>query len=134
MERLGTGTIDMNRLSVASNLHEPEFITNEEFKGVLWRPATGQVTDQVDDQVDDRGSSGEVERVVLVLEGEMKRTEIQGVLELKHEDHFRDNYLIPAMEAGLVEMTIPGKPNSSRQQYRLTSKGQALKQKLEEEK
>jgi ATP-dependent DNA helicase RecG len=68
---------------------------------------------------------------VLVLEGEMKRTEIQAVLELKHEDHFRDNYLTPALEAGLVEMTLPDRPKSSRQKYRLTAKGLALKKNIE---
>ena len=65
-----------------------------------------------------------------MLNGEMKRRGIQEVLQLKHEDHFRDNYLTPALEAGLVEMTIPGKPKSSRQRYRLTAKGQALQQQL----
>jgi len=44
-------------------------------------------------------------------------------LNLKHEDHFREAYLRPAIKAGLVEMTIPDKPRSSRQKYRLTQKG-----------
>jgi len=69
--------------------------------------------------------------LVLVLDGEMKRTAIQEILQLKHEDHFRDNYLTPALEAGLVEMTIPGKPKSSRQKYRLTEKGLVLKKQME---
>ena len=32
-------------------------------------------------------------------------------------------YIRPALEAGLIEMTIPDKPNSSNQRYRLTPKG-----------
>lgn len=39
-------------------------------------------------------------------------------LELKHRPTFRDNYLLPAMRMGVVEMTIPDKPNSSNQRYR----------------
>ncbi len=39
--------------------------------------------------------------------------------------HFRKAFLNPAIEAGLVEMTIPDKPRSSRQKYRLTHKGEA---------
>jgi len=33
--------------------------------------------------------TGEVSRLLTVLAGEMKRTELQAVLGLKHEDHFR---------------------------------------------
>lgn len=97
----------------------------EGFKIIIWRPAA---IEQIPGKY--RGSLSEVERVVWVLNGEMKRRGIQEVLQLKHEDHFRDNYLTPALEAGLVEMTIPGKPKSSRQRYRLTAKGQALQQQL----
>jgi len=60
------------------------------------------------------------------MHGEMKRTEIQGILGLRHEDYFRGAYLVPALDAGLIEMTIPGKPNSRLQKYHLTPKGAAL--------
>jgi ATP-dependent DNA helicase RecG len=55
----------------------------------------------------------------------MKRTELQKTLGLKHEDHFREAYLIPAIQSGLVEMTIPDKPKSRLQKYRITAKGSA---------
>ena len=38
-------------------------------------------------------------------------------LRLKSRVGFRKNYLIPALEAGLVEMTIPDKPTSKNQMY-----------------
>lgn len=63
----------------------------------------------------------------MALDGAMKRAEIQQALGLEHEDHFRDAYLQPAMAAGGVAMTVPDKPRSSRQQYRLTSQGLALR-------
>ena len=53
----------------------------------------------------------------------MTRQDIQEALGLKHEDHFRKAYLLPALQAGLIEMTIPDKPRSSRQRYRLTTAG-----------
>ncbi|MGM0521783.1 MAG: Fic family protein [Pseudomonadota bacterium] len=53
-------------------------------------------------------------RLLSVLQGEMKRSDIQSALGLRHEDHFRESYLHPALEAGTIEMTIPGKPRSSR--------------------
>lgn len=80
--------------------------------------STGHITAQVTGKV-----TGEVERLVLALEGEKKRAEIQAALRLKHRDHFRDVYLLPALEAGYVSMTIPKK-------YRLTPKGEHLRAKL----
>ena len=36
---------------------------------------------------------------------------------IKTRDSFRNNYLRPAMDLGIVEMTIPDKPNSKNQRY-----------------
>ena len=55
--------------------------------------------------------------------GDMSRQEIQEALGLKHEDHFRSAYLLPSLDAGLIEMTIPDKPRSRLQRYRLTPAG-----------
>jgi predicted transcriptional regulator len=64
------------------------------------------------------------------MEGDMKRQEIQTALGLKHEDHFRETYIVPALKAGVVEMTIPEKPRSSKRRYRITSKGKEIQRKL----
>lgn len=61
--------------------------------------------------------------MVVVMHGEMKRAAIQDALDLRHRDYFNEAYLIPALNAGYVEMTIPDKPKSSQQKYRLTKKG-----------
>ena len=39
---------------------------------------------------------------------------------------FRDQVLRPLLGHGWLEMTIPDKPTSSKQKYRLTEKGRAL--------
>ena len=39
---------------------------------------------------------------------------------------FRNQVLNPLIEAELLEMTIPDKPSSSKQKYRVTEKGRAL--------
>ena len=83
----------------------------------------GQVTGQAIDQV-----TGEVERLLGVLDGEMSRQSLQKALGLKHEDHFRAAYLVPALEAALIEMTLPNTPRSGNQRYRLTALGRRVRQ------
>jgi ATP-dependent DNA helicase RecG len=90
---------------------------------------TGEITGEVTGEV-----TGDAERLVLAIEGPMSRVQIQQALGLRHEDHFRAKYLIPALQSGLVEMTIPDRPKSSRQQYRLTAKAEALRAKLAQKK
>jgi len=74
--------------------------------------------------------TGEVDRLLRAVEGEMSRQQIQAALGLKSEEHFRTAYLKPALQAGVVEMTVPDKPNSRHQRYRLTPLGQRWLQTL----
>ncbi|HOW51015.1 MAG TPA: Fic family protein [bacterium] len=61
-----------------------------------------------------------------------KCLEDNGIIELMAIDgrtdrtKFRDQILNPLIEQGLVEMTVPNKPRSSKQKYRITEKGKAL--------
>ena len=72
-------------------------------------------------------ASIQVEKLVSILTGEMGRSELQGVLSIKNRDYFRTDYLNPAISNGYIELTIPDKPNSQNQKYRLIAKGVALK-------
>jgi ATP-dependent DNA helicase RecG len=45
---------------------------------------------------------------------------------LKNKTRFRDQVIVPLLDAGLLEMTIPDKPRSSKQQYRITEAGRAV--------
>jgi ATP-dependent DNA helicase RecG len=78
--------------------------------------ATGAVTTQVTTQVG---------MLLSCIDGEMTRQAIQDVLGLTNREHFRQAYLSPALEQGLIQMTLPDKPNSRSQRYRLTALGQA---------
>lgn len=68
-----------------------------------------------------------IQRLLLALADEEKSSgALRSVLGIKHRPNFRDNYLHPALNAGLIEMTIPEKPTSSKQKYRLTAKGKVF--------
>jgi ATP-dependent DNA helicase RecG len=68
----------------------------------------------------------EVQSMLSVLDGEISRRDIMRVLGLSDEKHFRENYQQAAVRWGLIEMTIPDKPRSRNQKYRLTARGRAL--------
>lgn len=65
----------------------------------------------------------QVRQLLKVIRGEMTRGALQSALELQDRKSFRERYLKPALAEGLIEMTLPEKPNSRLQKYRLTDKG-----------
>jgi len=69
----------------------------------------------------------QVEQLLNVLVGEMTCGEVQSALGLQDRKSFRERYIVPALEGGLIEMTLPDKPNSRLQKYRLTDKGSGLR-------
>jgi Fic family protein len=80
--------------------------------------ATDQVSDQVTDQV---------KKILHILsKGSLSALDLMKALDLSHRPTFRNNYLHPALDQGFIEMTIPDKPNSRLQKYRITPKGMGL--------
>jgi divergent AAA domain protein len=67
-----------------------------------------------------------VEELLGVFQGEMSRTELMNILNLKNKAHFKTEYIRKALELGVIEMTQPDSPNSPTQKYRLTEKGKLL--------
>jgi Fic family protein len=65
----------------------------------------------------------QVGELLAAIQGEMGREALQSALGLSDRKSFRERYLKPALVDGLIEMTIPDKPNSRLQKYRLTDKG-----------
>ena len=119
-EKAGSGTLDMIARCRDAGLAPPLFRQDGgQFVQVLQRPAAPapEVTTEV---------TTEVMVVVSALVGAMSRSELQEKLSLKNAEHFRKRYLMPALNNGYVEMTVPDKPNSRLQTYRLTAAGRAL--------
>lgn len=77
---------------------------------VLGLDSTTQVTTQVAE-------------LLGAIDGEQTREELQEALGLANREHFRKAYLVPALDANLLERTIPDKPQSRLQRYRLTPVG-----------
>ena len=131
-EGRSTGIPKMLRVMHANGSPAPLFETDDEHSYFLTRLAlhsgffgaeqsvTGaspEVTPEV---------TPEVNRLLRVLKGEMNRMELMAALNLKDEKHFRKYYQQAGIQQGVIEMTIPDKPRSRLQQYRLTQAGQRL--------
>jgi ATP-dependent DNA helicase RecG len=93
------------------------------------RTSTTEVTMDVTPQVAPQVTP-QVEQVITGLGEELDRSQLQAKTGLKARKNFRNLYLQPAIEQGLVEMTIPDKPTSRMQRYRLTEAGLRLRTQL----
>jgi len=93
----------------------------------------GQVTAQdtpQGTQQDTPQYTPQVHKLVMILQDSHSREEIQELLGLSDREHVRKMYINPSLNEGLIEMTIPDKPNSKYQKYRLTEKGKHVKTKI----
>ena len=131
IEKWGRGTNRVADMCRTADIAPPEFAEIAGAAVVTFRVAVafgqariGEVTEVVTEEVTEVVTE-EVGRLMAALTGTMKRQEIQASLGLKHEVHFREAYLVPALSAGLIEMTIPDKPTSRLQKYKATAKGRA---------
>ena len=82
------------------------------------RTSTEQPTVQVTEQVR-----------ALLLALSCEQLSLKALMEkvgLKHRPTFLENYISPALEAGLLKVAYPDKTNHPRQKYLLTAKGLAL--------
>lgn len=91
-----------------------------------WVGAGEQVTEQVEAPVAGQVAGQVTALLVAIGEGAWSRKAMMEKLGLKGRDNFEKLYLAPALTAGLIERTLPEKPNSRLQQYRLTAQAKAL--------
>ena len=107
-------------------------VSGNQFTALVRRPkpqqegVTPQVTDPVIEQVSEQVSE-QVHRLLTALGPDAAGTkELMQLLQLKHRPSFIQNYLNPALQQALVEMTQPDSPRSPTQKYRLTEQGRGL--------
>ncbi|HSD58592.1 MAG TPA: DUF4062 domain-containing protein [Methanotrichaceae archaeon] len=122
IEKAGTGTLDMIALCKEAGLSPPEFRQDgSQFVQTIWRPLAS-ATPKV-------GTKSALSRhQVKILEKcdeEAALLELMAIAGRTDRTKFRKQVLTPLIADGLIEMTIPHKPTSSRQKYRLTEKGRA---------
>ncbi len=134
IERMGTGTRDMIQDCRNAGLLEPDFSLTDGFVTTVYRKF-GRAFEAVGGKIEPESSTQSptqsptqsidpVFRLLFALQnGEKTSSDLRTILKIKHRPTFRANYLHPVLREKLIEYTIPEKPNSRLQKYRLTKKG-----------
>jgi ATP-dependent DNA helicase RecG len=136
IEKAGTGVKRIRDEARAGGYPEPVWEANG-FVTTIFRPkpevraaargrpeTTGQVTPQVPGKYPT--SARQVLGALAKARGPLSRTALQAASGLRNREHFVNEHLKPLLAAGLIEPTIPDKPRSSKQRYRLTATGSQL--------
>jgi len=145
IERMGTGTGDMIERCRNAGLPEPEFTLTDGFVVTLRRrperafesvrgeavgavapPVTPPVEAHVTGQVAGQVEAWVFKALSACQQEPLKSKEIQESVGFRHRETFQRNYLDVLLAKKWLERTIPDKPNSRLQKYRLTKKGAAL--------
>jgi ATP-dependent DNA helicase RecG len=121
-ERIGSGIKRMRDAMRAMNLPAPKF----DFTGfftVTFRKATiPEVTKSLTKSV--TKSPEELRQAILTTAvNPVGLFDLMTMVGLRHRTFFRKHHLAPLISAGLLRLTIPGKPNSRFQRYVLTHAG-----------
>ena len=109
--------------------YTPEYLKAVNALGPVTDPVRSEVTPEVAGQVAGQVTeqvAEQVTRLLTPLESQaLSAQELMATLRLAHRPRFLYTYLQPALAAGLIERTLPAKPNSRLQKYRLTALGRA---------
>ena len=129
IERMGTGTLDMISRCVDAGLPEPEFTVTQGFVTKIWRaePAR-QLELLIEPLIDRRQAEISVRDLVMLQEcvqGEATSRELQMAAGYSSRTKSFGQRLRRLLDDKLLEMTVPDKPRSPLQKYRLTDKGRA---------
>ena len=85
-----------------------------------WHPVSTQSAPSVEN----------IDKLIVFCSEARSFSEMLAFMNLTDRTKFRRKYIHPLLEAGILELTIPEKPNSQNQKYRLTAKGLALQNSL----
>lgn len=124
MEKVGRGSVLIQKACTDNGLPLPKWSESDQGVRLTFfaHPGAQEATKE-----DSQKVSREIKRMLTVFTGDMSRRELQDILGLKDDEHFRLAYLKPAIEQHLISLTIPEKPSSGKQKYRLTKKGESLR-------
>lgn len=116
-DELGSGFRNMIKYTKIYSGGVPEMKEDDIFRTII--PLNTQESEQVmtksNDQVATKLNDQEI--ILDFCKQPRKFAEIMEIMGYKHKNTFRKKYVLPLLESGKLKMTIPDKPNSSKQKY-----------------
>ena len=129
-EQAGTGLRMMRREWQALGHAAPAYDNDRARKAFeMFLPDVSQAAEETTPQVTPQDTpqvTPQVESLLAAVGRESSLGQLMQALALDDRKNFRQTYLNPALKAGLIAMTLPGKPTSRLQRYRLTDAGLRL--------
>ncbi len=146
IERAGTGTLDITRLCRAAKLKPPQFRESlGQFVQTIYRASSAKATAQAEtaneqipgklreklahvlqlpaSQISPELTSQAIIILELVASNSLPLDQLRSQAGLQHREHFRRFWLEAFLNANWIQRTIPDKPTSPAQKYRLTTTG-----------
>lgn len=134
IERMGTGIRDMIRRCKKAGLAEPEIRIDGGFFVLTIRRKKSELGAKSRlgrDQVPPQDTPQVRALLGAIVDVPRSREVLQEAVGIKDREHFRKAYREPLLTAAWIKRTIPDKPTSRLQKYRLTEKGRGLLEQLE---
>lgn len=126
IERMGTGIRDMITRCRKAGLPEPEIKLDSGFwiTTIRRKQSRGQL--KIHDNTPDGTKSALSRHQVKIMHNcieDRTITDLMKIIKRSDRTKFRNQVINPLLDSEFLEMTIPDKPTSSKQKYRLTDKG-----------
>ena len=125
-DELGSGMRKMMLYGKKYGGADPQLIEGANFRMIISVPEFGENPAKPARIVPTPQVAPQVILVLVASKSPASGAELQQAAGLKDRVHFLKTYLEPLLADGLIERTIPDKPRSRLQKYRLTAKGRAL--------
>jgi len=126
IEKAGTGTVDMFDNCRKAGLRPPKFRLEDGFFILtVWRKKIGHLKPTIgaESGVESRAESGAESVILALMDGPLSMSEISVKVGRKQVTGALKRLIQVLLTKKLVERTIPDKPKSRLQKYRLTKKG-----------
>ena len=135
IEKAGTGIRRMREDAVDHGCPEPRFDQTGFFAATFWplpkdegvegEDAVATASEDKDQVGTKSGPSRDQVEMLRYARVERSMIDLMKLVNRTNRTKFRTQVLRPLLDAGWLEMTIPGKPRSSKQRYRTTAAGRS---------